>query len=315
MNSSRRKYSEQIKAEAIRLGFDDCGISHADYLKEEATQLKNWLHKGLHGEMDYMKNHFEKRVDPRKLVNNAKSVISVILNYYTSKKQRDSSAPIISKYAFGKDYHKVIKKKLKKLLHFIQNNIAQTNGRCFVDSAPVLDRAWAAKAGLGWIGKNSTLISPKFGSFVFIGLILVDCELAYDLQMNDMCGSCTKCISTCPTQAILTPKVIDANRCISYLTIEYKGSLPKNMKDCFENRIFGCDICQDICPWNKQIPEHNSKELQPLPNLLSLTRDEWLDMDEQKYEQMFTSSPVKRAKYQGLKRNIDFVLTPNETKK
>lgn len=304
----RRKNAEIVKTEAIRLGFDDCGISQATYLEEDARHLRTWLEKGYHGEMQYMVNHFEKRTDPRKLIEGTKSVISVIQNYNTSQVQADISAPVISKYAYGKDYHKVLKKRLNKLIDFIQNNIAPTNGRAFVDSAPVLDRAWAAKAGLGWIGKNANLISPKFGSFVFIGSIITDIEFDYDTPINEMCGGCTKCLTACPTSAIVRPKTVDGSKCISYHTIEYKGDLQEDIKEKFLNRVFGCDICQDVCPWNRKAPEHKVNGFTPEPDLLSMTRKEWQQLNEEKYEVLFSGSAVKRAKYKGLRRNIDFLL-------
>ena len=307
MKMMHGKYPGLIKAEARRLGFDHCGISRAENLTDHASHLKTWLEKGLHGDMAYMARHFEKRLDPEKLVSGTKSVISVIAGYNTNLKQLDSSAPVISKYAFGRDYHKVIRKKLKRLLVYIQNEICPVSGRIFVDSAPVLDRAWAVKAGLGWIGKNSNLISQKFGSFVFIGSVFIDLELEYDSPVSDMCGGCTKCITACPTQAIIGPKVIDSRRCISYLTIEYKGQLPEGLREKFRNRIFGCDICQDVCPWNRKAPLHQMKDFMPAKELLEMKRDEWITLDEEKYNQLFAGSAVKRARFDGLKRNICFV--------
>jgi len=304
-----RKYSDLIKAEARRLGFDHCGISKASYLAAHATHLKIWLKKGLQGEMDYMARHPEKRLDPRKLVSGTRSVISVIMSYNTDHKQTDHTAPVISKYAYGKDYHKVIRKRLKKLLAYIQNEIQPANGRVFVDSAPVLDRAWAEKAGLGWIGKNANLISTKFGSFVFIGSVFIDLELAYDSPTSDMCGGCTKCIAACPTQAIIRPKVIDSKRCISYFTIEYKGQLPESLRERFHNRIFGCDICQDVCPWNRKAPLNHIDEFVPEKELLEMKRKDWINMDEDKFDRLFQGSAVKRVRFEGLKRNIRFVLS------
>ena len=297
-----------IKSEAYRLGFDACGMSKAESLKLEASHLKTWLKKRLHGEMGYMSNYFEKRIDPIKLIPGTKSVISLLLNYHTSEKQEDSSAPIISAYAYGRDYHKVIRKKLKQLFQVIKENIPNVNGRVFVDSAPVLERAWAARAGLGWIGKNSMLISPKFGSFVFIGTILTDLELEYDSPMNEMCGGCTKCLTGCPTRAIIRPKIVDGRKCISYYTIEYKGVLPEKYRNNFHNRVFGCDICQDVCPWNRKIPEHKIKEFEPKKELMKMTKEDWTKLDEERYNRLFEGSAMKRVKYLGLKRNIDFVL-------
>ncbi len=302
------KYSDLIKSEAIRIGFDACGISRAERLDEQAGHLKNWLDKGLHGEMEYMANHFEKRIDPNQLLPGTKSVISVLLNYHSGLKQKDPSAPVISSYAYGKDYHKVMRKKLKRLFQYIHQTVPNVTGRIFVDSAPVLERVWAAKAGLGWIGKNSLLISPKFGSFVFIGTVFVDVELAYDNPINEMCGGCTKCLTNCPTKAIIRPKVVDARKCISYFTIEYKGVLPENIRNAFHNRIFGCDICQDVCPWNRKIPEHKTNEFNLKKELFEMKRDDWNILDEENYNSLFEGSAVKRAKYSGLKRNISFVL-------
>ncbi len=301
------KYSNLIKAEAHRLGFDQCGISRATYLADHEPRLKIWLEKGLHGEMAYMTRHCEKRLDPTTLVGGTRSVISVIMSYHTEQSQTDLTAPVISKYAYGRDYHKVIRKKLKHLLAYIQNNIQPASGRIFVDSAPVLDRAWAEKAGLGWIGKNSNLISSESGSFVFIGSIFTDLELEYDSPVRDMCGSCTKCIDACPTKAIIRPKVVDSRRCISYLTIEYKGQLPENLREKFHNRVFGCDICQDVCPWNKKAPLHRHDELMPAKEMLEMKRKEWLSLDEERFNRIFKGSAVKRAGFEGLKRNIRFV--------
>lgn len=301
------KYSDLIKAEARRLGFDNCGISRAEYLTEYAPHLNKWLEKRLHGDMDYMAGNLQKRLDPAKLVSGTKSVISVILSYNTNQKQADSAVPVISKYAFGRDYHKVVRKKLKALLDYIRREIHPVSGRVFVDSAPVLDRVWAERAGLGWIGKNSNLISPEYGSFIFIGSVFIDLELDYDTPVREMCGGCTKCIDACPTQAIIRPKVIDSRRCISYLTIEYKGQLPESMREKFHNRIFGCDICQDVCPWNSKAPLHRTEDFVPSKELLEMKRNDWIMLDEKKFNQLFEGSAVKRARFEGLKRNIRFV--------
>jgi epoxyqueuosine reductase len=298
--------SSMIKAEAQRLGFDRCGVSMAAFLPDDARQLERWLHEQFHGSMTYMENNIEKRVDPTKLVEGAKSVISVILNYYPSKIQRDPAAPVISKYAYGDDYHEIIRQKLKLLLHYINETVSPAKGRTFVDSAPVLDRAWAAKAGLGWIGKNTNLISPDTGSFVFIGSLIIDIPLQYDSPVNDLCSDCNRCIRACPTGAIIKPHVLDARKCISYLTIENKGDIDTGFRDRFGNRVFGCDICQDVCPWNRQVP-HRVVEFDPLPQLLDMTREDWYHMDEQQYGKIFKNSAVKRAKYNGIKRNLDFI--------
>jgi epoxyqueuosine reductase len=307
MASHKREYSMSIKEEAHRLGFDACGISKVERLDDDAERLRLWLLRGMQGEMDYMVNNFEKRVDPAELVPGSKSVVSVLLNYFPSQKQQDPLAPIISGYAFGEDYHKVLKKKLKLLFNFINTNIIPINGRSFVDSAPVLDRAWAARSGLGWIGKNSNLISTRLGSFVFIGSLIIDLELSYDSSINDHCGGCTKCIQACPTHAIQEPRVIDSNKCISYLTIENKKKIPEFNKDKFENRVFGCDICQDVCPWNRKVKPHHVKEFEPLPDLLEMTKKDWENLDEDKYNKIFKKTALKRAKYSGLRRNIDFI--------
>ena len=305
---TRRKRTDLIKAEAIRLGFNDCGISQSTYLEEDAMHLKSWLDRGFHGEMKYMENYFDKRVDPGKLVPGSKSVISVILSYNTEKDREDASAPVISKYAYNRDYHKVLKKKLRLLLSYIQKSITECEARIFVDSAPVLERAWAAKSGLGWIGKNSNLISPKFGSFVFIGSIITSVELEYDKPIKETCGGCTKCLQNCPTSAIIRPKVIDSNKCISYFTIEYKGQLPETMTEKFRNRVFGCDICQDVCPWNRKAPVHTVPEFEPKQELIKMSHDEWKNLDEETYTRLFEGTAVKRTKYSGLKRNIDFLM-------
>lgn len=301
------KQSSMIKAEALRLGFDSCGISQATHLPEDEKRLEEWLGGHFHGNMTYMENHFEKRVNPVKLVEGAKSVISVILNYYPSRTQEDTYAPVISKYAYGEDYHKVIKKKLKILLRFINEKVSPVKGRAFVDSAPVLDKTWAARAGLGWIGKNTILISPEVGSFVFIGSLIIDIPLCYDKSINDFCGDCNRCIRACPTGAIVKPRMLDSRKCISYLTIENKGDISPDFRNRFENRVFGCDICQDVCPWNRKVSPHSEKEFEPLPNLLEMTRQQWYSLDEMHYNEIFAKSAVKRAGYAGLKRNLEYI--------
>jgi len=299
--------SSMIKAEARRLGFDGCGISRAEYLPEESIRLRSWLSVNYNGSMAYMENHAEKRTDPTKLVDHAQSVISVILNYYPAKKQKDVEAPVLSKYAYGEDYHLVIRKKLKQLLLHIHEAIGPANGRAFVDSAPVLDRAWAARAGLGWIGKNTNLISPESGSFFFIGSLILDILLHYDQPINDFCGDCDRCIRACPTTAIVKPHIIDARRCISYLTIENKEEIDGSFSNQFQNRVFGCDVCQDVCPWNRKSVPHRVKEFMPLPGLLEMTRQEWYDLDEPGFKKLFSKSAVKRARFEGLRRNLGFI--------
>jgi len=296
-----------IKAEALRLGFDGCGISQAQYLVEDAQRLTSWLGRHFHGGMAYMQDHAEKRVDPTKLVEGAKSVISVILNYFPDRGQADREAPVLSKYAYGKDYHFVMRKRLRQLMDYIHGSITPVSGRAFVDSAPVLDRAWAARAGLGWIGKNTNLISPEAGSFFFIGSLIVNIPLHYDSQIQDFCGDCNRCVRACPTQAIVAPRLLDARRCISYLTIENREEISQEFRGTFNNRVFGCDICQDVCPWNRKAVPHRVNELQPLPGLLEMTRGEWYSMDEGKYRSVFTGSAVKRAKFTGLTRNLRFI--------
>lgn len=296
-----------IKEAARRLGFDGCGISRAEALQEDAVHLRDWLDRYYHASMAYMENHAEKRTDPAKLVEGARSVISVILNYCPASTQTDPEAPVLSKYAYGKDYHEVIQKKLKHLLQYISSNMAPVCGRAFVDSAPVLEKAWAARAGLGWIGKNTCLISPKTGSFCFIGNLIVDIPLHYDQPIADFCGHCTRCIDACPTKAIVAPRMLDARRCISYLTIENKAPISEEFHGWLANRVFGCDICQDVCPWNRKAAQHREKDFDPLPELLGMTRDDWHNMDEEQFNRIFRKSVVKRAKFKGLKRNLDFI--------
>ncbi len=305
---SRKDYASFIKAEAARLGFQSCGISPAGFLEEEAPRLESWLNKGRHGEMSYMENHFDKRLDPTQLVDGAKSVISLTLNYYQDTEQADPTAPKISKYAYGTDYHFVIKDKLKQLMEAIREQIGEVNGRAFVDSAPVLDKAWAKKSGLGWIGKNANLISKKTGSFFFLAELITDLETEYDLApAADHCGTCTRCMDACPTEAIVAPYIVDGSRCISYLTIELKNELPTEFKGKMDNWVFGCDICQDVCPWNKFSLPTNENAFQPRPELLEMKTRDWQEITEETFRAVFKDSPVKRTKFSGLKRNIDFL--------
>lgn len=301
------EYSILIKEYARELGFGACGFSKAEMLHRDREFLRKWLDNGLNAAMQYMDNHFEKRVDPTKLVEGAKSVISVVYNYFPQRQQEHAEAPVLSKYAYGIDYHFVLKEKLKNLLNYIQENIQQVDGRVFVDSAPVLDRAWAARSGIGWIGKNTNLIVPKLGSFVFIGEIILDLELEYDKPIEDRCGSCTKCISACPTNALVMPYTLDSNRCISFLTIENKGEIPEKYKGKFQNRVYGCDICQDVCPWNSNHAPTDEDAFKPHPKLLDLHNQDWNELDEETYREVFKKSAVKRAKFGGLRRNIDFL--------
>ena len=301
-------YKQLITNKAHELGFFHVGFSTADFLEEEAPRLEKWLNKHHHGEMAYMANHFDKRLDPRLLVEDAKSVISLLFNYYTDQQQSDPEAPKISKYAYGEDYHFVIKDKLKELLAFIQEEIGEVNGRGFVDSAPVMDKAWAKKAGIGWIGKNSNLIHPKKGSFFFIADLILDLKIEADGPIKDYCGTCTKCIDACPTDAIIEPYVVNGSKCISYLTIELKDQLlPKEFEGKMDNWMFGCDICQDVCPWNRFSVLHNEERFEPHPDLLDLKKQEWMDLQEEGFQILFQRSPVKRTKYKGLKRNITFL--------
>ncbi len=309
MFNNATKYSQMIKAEAIRLGFMACGISKAEFLSDEAPKLEEWLKNNNHGEMTYMENHFDKRLDPRLLVEGAKSVVSLTLNYFTEEKQLDPYAPKISKYAYGMDYHSVIKEKLKALLAFINEEIGEVAGRCFVDSAPVMDKIWAQKSGLGWRGKNSNLISKEVGSFFFLAELIIDLDLAYDTPfVADHCGSCTRCIDACPTDAIIAPYVVDGTKCISYLTIELKNEIPNEFKGRMENWMFGCDICQDVCPWNRFSIPHQEPAFTPTNELLQLNHQEITEMTEEVFKQVFKNSAVKRTKFNGLKRNINFLL-------
>ena len=306
--SQLAKNTALIKRKAQELGFFYCGISKAEFLEEEAPRLEEWLNNQRHGKMSYMENHFDKRLDPRLLVDGAKSVISLLLNYYTEEKQSDLTAPKISKYAYGDDYHEVIKGKLRQLMQFIETEIGEVSGRVFVDSAPVMDKAWAKKSGLGWIGKNSNLIHPKSGSFFFIAELIIDLELEADGPIKDYCGTCTKCIDACPTDAIIEPYVVDGSKCISYLTIELKDALlPPEFKGKMDNWAFGCDICQDVCPWNRFSVLHNESRFNPTSSLLNLSNQDWHDLSEEVFNELFKLSAVKRTKFNGLKRNIDFL--------
>ena len=307
---NKAKNTNLIKEEAKRLGFMSCGMSKAEFLEEEAPRLEEWLNKNRNGQMYYMENHFGKRLDPTKLVEGSKSVISLLLNYYPNEFQNPESYKI-SKYAYGKDYHFVIKDKLKSLLQFIQNEIGEVDGRAFVDSAPVLDKAWAAKSGLGWIGKNSNLLSKKAGSFFFIAELIVDLELEYDTPVTDHCGTCTACIDACPTNAIVEPYKVDGSKCISYFTIELKDQLPNSFKNTFDDWMFGCDVCQDVCPWNRFSKSHSEPLFDPHPDLLKFDKKDWEEITKETFNEIFRKSAVKRTKFEGLKRNIEFLDTQN----
>ena len=299
--------SNTIKLASQTLGFLSCGISKADFLEDEAPRLEQWLNQGHHGSMSYMERNFDKRLDPRILVPGAKSVVSLLLNYHTDQKQKDDQSPKISSYAYGKDYHFVIKEKLKGLLEIINREIGEVNGRVFVDSAPVMDKAWAAKSGLGWVGKNTNLISKKVGSFFFIAELIIDLELDYDLPVADHCGSCTACIDACPTEALIQPYQIDGSKCISYLTIELKDNIPSEFQGKMDNWAFGCDICQTVCPWNRFATPHNEPAFNPHSELLQLTKNEWEEMTSEVFKKVFKDSAVQRTKFEGLKRNVKFL--------
>ncbi len=306
MINNSEKYTQLIKTEAKRLGFLSCGISRAGFLEAEAPRLEKWLNGQMNGKMGYMENHFDKRLDPTLLVDDAKSIISLTLNYYPEIKQNVGSYKI-SKYAYGQDYHYVIKEKLKELLFFIQNEIGEVSGRAFVDSAPVLDKAWAAKSGLGWIGKNSNLLSKQVGSFFFIAELIVDLELDYDNATTDHCGKCTACIDACPTQAIVAPYVVDGSKCISYFTIELKENIPMEVKGKFDDWMFGCDVCQDVCPWNRFSKPHQEPLLKPNESILSFSKKDWEEITDETFRKVFKDSAVKRTKYEGLIRNMNFL--------
>ena len=307
MINNKEKYTQFIKAESKRLGFLSCGISRAGFLESEAPRLEKWLANQMNGQMSYMENHFDKRLDPTLLVDGAKSVISLLLNYYPSQEQNPDSYKL-SKYAFGQDYHFVIKDKLKELLFSIQTEIGEVSGRAFVDSAPVLDKAWAAKSGLGWIGKNSNLITQRVGSFYFIAELIVDLDLEYDMAKTDHCGTCTACLDACPTQAIVAPYVVDGSKCISYFTIELKDKIPSEYKGKFDDWIFGCDVCQDVCPWNRFSKSHNEPLFNPNPEMLQWSKKDWEEITTETFNAVFKNSPLKRTKWSGLKRNIDNAL-------
>jgi epoxyqueuosine reductase len=303
-----------IKEKALELGFADCGFSRAEALPEDAKRLKTWLEKAYHARMAYMANHFEKRSNPTLLVEGSKSVISLLFNYYTDSLQRDPNAPVLSKYAYGRDYHFVMKEKMELLFAFIKNLHPGAKGRVFVDSAPVLDRAWAKRAGLGWIGKNSNLISRKAGSFVFIGEIILNVELEYNvIPESDFCGSCNRCIEACPTEAILNTRTLDSEKCISYQTIENKGEISTDIAGKLQGRVFGCDICQDVCPWNRKAIKHLEPGFNPDPKLMDMSRDDWQNLDQEKFKTLFHQSPLQRAGFKKIKSNLDSLLKKPES--
>jgi len=312
MPSSLLSNTTLLKNEAARLGFDFCGVSKAEFLESEATKLEKWLKQDMHGKMGYMSNHFDKRLDPRKLVPGAKSVISLIYNYQPKDNLGEKHDSLkLAKYAYGEDYHYVVKRKLKELLAILKKHIGEINGRIFVDSAPVMERAWAQKSGLGWIGKNSLLLNKSMGSFFFLTEIILDIEFEYDRPVKDFCGTCTRCMDACPTDAIPFPYVVDASKCISYLTIELKDSIPEEFTGKMENWIFGCDICQDVCPWNRFAKPHNEPGFNPQNGLEHMSRDDWMEITEEIFDQKFKMSALKRTGFEGLRRNIDFVVKKN----
>ncbi len=312
LNISQRQHSNLIKSLADGLGFSYCGIAKAALLCDDAKRLEQWLAKGMHGNMQYMENYFDLRIDPTKLVPGAKSVITLLLNYYPEQQQY-SEIPKIAKYAFGKDYHEVIRDKMKELIRLMKETIGEVNGRGFVDSAPVLERAWAVKSGLGWVGKNGNLINKQQGSFFFIATLITDLELEYDSPYaKDFCGTCTKCIDSCPTDAILPDKVIDGSKCISYFTIELKEALiPESMKGKFDDWMFGCDVCQDVCPWNRFSKSTNEQDFTPIPAILNFSFNQWEELTEESFKEIFKQSPLKRSKFAGIKRNLHFIKTSN----
>ncbi len=304
--TNKEKYTQFIKDKARDLGFSYCGISQATFLEEEAPRLESWLKNNMHGEMKYMENHFDKRLDPRLLVPGAKSVVSLLLNYFPSQQQNQDSYKI-SKYAYGEDYHFVIKDKLKDLLHYINDEIGEVDGRVFVDSAPVLDKAWAAKSGLGWVGKNNNLIRKTQGSFFFVAELIIDLELMYDTATTNHCGSCTSCIDACPTQAIESPYIVNGSKCISYLTIELKDAIPDEFSEKLDDWMYGCDVCQDVCPWNRFAEPNTEPLFKPKPTLIDYNKQQWNDLTNELFNEIFKKSPVKRTKYSGLMRNISFL--------
>lgn len=306
--------SRMIKEKAAELGFFLCGIAQANFMEEEARRLESWLNQHLHGEMRYMENHFDLRTDPRLLVPGAKSVITLAYNYFTTAAQADPAAPKISIYAYGRDYHKVVRKKLKLLFEWIQETFGDVTGRYFVDSAPVMERDWARRSGMGWVGKNTMLIHPKKGSYFFLSEIILDLELSADTPIQDYCGTCTRCIEVCPTQAIEPGGYrMDGSKCISYLTIELKKQIPEEFKDKMDNWVFGCDLCQQVCPWNRFSTPHEEAHFNPATGLLALSAKDWLTLNQSEFDRIFEGSAVKRTGYSGLQRNIRFVTTESNS--
>jgi epoxyqueuosine reductase len=305
---ARARHTRRLKDEAARLGFAFAGVARAERMDAEARRLEDWLNQGLHGEMAYMTRYFEQRIDPTVLLPGARSVVVLMHNYYPARKQEDPAAPKLARYAYGDDYHHVLKRKLRDLLECLRREAGPVEGRYFVDSAPVLERDWARRAGLGWVGKNTLLLHPRAGSYFFLAVLIVDLEMAYDSPIRDYCGTCQRCIVACPTGAIAAQGyVVDARRCISYLTIELRSDIPESFAGKMENWMFGCDICQEVCPWNRFSRPHQEPAFEPHPQLLPMSRAQWLTLDEATYRELFRRSAVKRAKFKGLKRNIAFL--------
>lgn len=307
------KHAQDIKSTAKRLGFDFCGIAKAEFLESEAPRLEEWLNRNYQGQMGYLANHFDKRLDPTKLVDGAKSVVSLIYNYYPQQKLPEGKSDIkLAKYAYGEDYHLVIREKLSEFLEILREEIGEFGGRSFVDSAPVMERQWAQRAGLGWIGKNSLLLNREMGSFFFLAELIIDLEVTPDLPLaKDYCGTCTACIDACPTDAIVQPGVVDGSKCISYLTIELKDAIPNKFSEKMENWAFGCDICQDVCPWNRFSKPNRETAFKPNPELAEFSNRDWIEMTEETFKRVFSKSAVKRTKFEGLKRNLDFIQKKN----
>lgn len=313
MIESKSRNTLLIKQEAVRLGFSFVGVSKAEFLEEEAPRMEAWLKNDMHGQMSYMERNFDKRLDPRLLVDGAKSVVSLMLNYYPEQHQTDDTSPRISRYAYGRDYHLVIKEKLKELVDFIRQSIGEVNGRIFTDSAPVLERALAVKSGLGWMGKNTNVIHPRAGSYFFLAELISDLELEYDAPIRDHCGTCTRCIDACPTDAIIKPYVVDGSKCISYFTIELRDAIPTEMKGKFENHAFGCDICQEVCPWNRFSLPTKVADFKPTDMLFGLKQRDWLDMTQEVFDKAFEQSPIHRTGLKGMQRNVKFLIPGSNT--
>ena len=305
--NNKETNTQLLKREAYKLGFSFCGVSKSEFLQSEEARLTNWLNENRNGKMSYMENFFDKRLDPTKLVEGSKSVVSLLYNYYSDNKQLDVEAPKISKYAYGEDYHVVVKDKLKQLMAILKEQIGDIDGRVFVDSAPLLEKAWAAKSGLGWIGKNANLINKGNGSFFFLSELILDVEFDYDSPVKDYCGKCTACMDACPTEAIYQAHRVDGSKCISYFTIELKDNIPVEYKGKFDNWAFGCDICQDVCPWNRFAKKHKEDRFEPNDVFIGMKKSDWIEITEDIFEKIFKNSPLTRTKYNGLKRNIDFL--------